>query len=191
MKRLILISLLGIFTLLAAACSGGGPQGARPDSSGNLTILQEDSEGGNMKFSPNSIVLTVGQRVRLVLENKGQKNHEFMIGRAVVYNPAGEPDGFKEDFFGPMADQVKAQTGMGAMLVMDGKVMQGMDMSGGNTAGMDHPGWMVMNNTGSGQTVIEFTVPESAVGEWEMGCFQDKGSHYDDGMRGKVIVVKP
>lgn len=43
----------------------------------------------------------------------------------------------------------------------------------------------------SGMTVIEFTVPEDRVGEWEMGCFEDKGTHYDDGMRGKVIVVSP
>jgi hypothetical protein len=44
---------------------------------------------------------------------------------------------------------------------------------------------------GSGMTVIEFTIPEDRVGEWEMGCFEDNGTHYDDGMRGKVIIVEP
>lgn len=189
MKRLTLISLLAVLSMIVAACGGGAPRGAQPDSSGTLNIVQEDAEGGNMNFSPDTIVLTAGQRVRMVIENKGQKNHEFMIGRTVTFNEAGEPDGFEEDFFSPIADQVDVQLGMGAMVVMNGQVMQGMDMGG---MGEVHAqGWMVMNNVGSGQTVIEFTVPESAVGEWEMGCFQDKGAHYDDGMRGKVVVVAP
>lgn len=188
MKRFVLVLLLTVLSLLAAACSGA-PQGTNPDSSGTLTIVQEDSEGG-MNFSPDTIVLTAGQRVRLIIENKGQKNHEFMIGRTVAYNSAGEPEGFEEDFFAPISDQVNVNLGMGAMVVMDGQVMQGMDMGGG-MENIHAQGWMVMSNTGSGQTVIEFTVPESAVGEWEMGCFQDKGAHYDDGMRGKVVVIKP
>ena len=190
MKRLTLLTLLLVLVLLAAACGATAPQGNRPDSSGTLTIIQEDTEGGGMSFSPDTIVLTAGQRVRLIVENKGEKNHEFMIGRTVIFNEAGEPDGFEEDFFSPIADQVNLELGMGAMLIMDGQVMEGMDMSGGGMEDM-HMGWMVMNNVGSGQSVIEFTVPESAVGEWEMGCFQDKGSHYDDGMRGKVVVVEP
>ncbi len=37
-------------------------------------------------------------------------------------------------------------------------------------------------------TTITFTVPEDRVGEWELGCFQEQGQHYDDGMRAKFIV---
>lgn len=37
-------------------------------------------------------------------------------------------------------------------------------------------------------TTITFTVPEDKVGAWEMGCFQERGQHYDDGMRGTLIV---
>ncbi len=37
-------------------------------------------------------------------------------------------------------------------------------------------------------TTITFTVPEDRVGEWELGCFQERGQHYDDGMRAKFIV---
>ncbi|MEW6240793.1 MAG: hypothetical protein AB1564_08305 [Chloroflexota bacterium] len=190
MKRFVLVVLLTVLSLLATACGGASPQGVRPDSSGTLTIMQQDAEGGGMNFSPDMIVLTAGQHVRLIVENMGQKNHEFMIGRTVIFNDAGEPDGFEEDFFSPIADQINLELGMGASLIMDGQVMEGMDMSGG---GMDdmHMGWMVMNNAGSGQSIIEFTVPESAVGEWEMGCFEDNGSHYDDGMHGKVVVVEP
>lgn len=37
-------------------------------------------------------------------------------------------------------------------------------------------------------TTITFTVPEDKVGTWTMGCFQEQGQHYDDGMRGTLIV---
>lgn len=39
-------------------------------------------------------------------------------------------------------------------------------------------------------TTITFTVPEDKVGRWQMGCFQERGQHYDDGMNG-VIIVEP
>ncbi len=185
MKRYMLFSAITGFALILAAC--GGTQGATPDASGTLTIVQEDSEQG-MNFAPDTIVLTAGQKVRLVIENNGAKDHEFMIGRNLMYNDAGAPDGFEEDFFMAMADQINAQPAMGAMVMMNGEVMGGMDMGEEMS---DHMGWMLVSPTGSGQSVIEFTVPEDVVGEWEMGCFEDDGTHYDDGMHGKVIVVAP
>lgn len=187
MKRYILLSAITGFALILAAC--GGAQGATPDASGTLTIVQEDSEQG-MNFSPDTIVLTAGQKVRLVIENSGAKNHEFMIGRTVMYAESGAPDGFEEDFFMTIAGQVNTQPAMGAMVMMNGETISGMDMGMGEDMG-DHMGWMLVSPTGSGQSVIEFTVPEDAVGEWEMGCFEDNGAHYDDGMRGTVIVVQP
>jgi len=55
-----------------------------------------------------------------------------------------------------------------------------------------HAGIMFMidpNMVPSGEvTTITFTVPEDRVGEWEIGCFQERGQHYDDGMRGTFIV---
>ena len=59
-----------------------------------------------------------------------------------------------------------------------------------------HSGFMVMHNRAlvrpSDQvTTITFTVPEDKVGEWELGCFQEQGLHYDDGMRGTLIVDPP
>ena len=38
------------------------------------------------------------------------------------------------------------------------------------------------------ETDITFTVTEDMVGEWEMGCFLDGGSHYTSGMVGTLIV---
>lgn len=57
-----------------------------------------------------------------------------------------------------------------------------------------HAGLMVMIDPtmiAAGEvTTITFTVPEDKVGRWEMGCFQERGQHYDDGMNG-VIIVEP
>lgn len=57
-----------------------------------------------------------------------------------------------------------------------------------------HAGLMVMIDpqmVPAGEvTTITFTVPEDKVGRWEMGCFQERGQHYDDGMNG-VIIVEP
>lgn len=192
-----------VFALLVAAC---GPGGVTPDpNTGELTIIQIDEEGG-MRFEPDTVVLKAGQRVRIILENRGQKDHEFMVGRNVRYTPDGAPNGFEVDFFEGIEDLVQVQLGEGAMLMIDGETvaMGGMDMGmeeggmemehgehGAEGMEMAHMGWMVMNNAGSERTIIEFTVPEDRVGEWEMGCFQDNGSHYEDGMRGKLIVVEP
>ncbi|MBZ0294886.1 MAG: cupredoxin domain-containing protein [Anaerolineae bacterium] len=55
-----------------------------------------------------------------------------------------------------------------------------------------HAGFMVMIDPtviASGEvTAITFTVPEDNVGTWTFGCFQERGQHFDDGMRGTFIV---
>jgi len=55
-----------------------------------------------------------------------------------------------------------------------------------------HAGIMVMIDPtmipASEQTVIRMTIPADRVGTWQFGCFQERGQHYDDGMRGTLIV---
>lgn len=228
MKQMKLAFGLGLLMLLVAC----GPSGATPDASGELMIVQIDEEGG-MRFEPGEIVLTAGQRVRIVLENQGEKDHEFMVGRNVQYTDEGAPNGFAVDFFEGIEDQVDVQLGDGAMLMIDDVTVamggtgmgdegdMDMDESGdtdmGDTEDMDmgsedemdmgdedmaadehadehgmgHMGWMVMDAAGSGRTIIEFTVPADRVGEWEMACFEDDGTHYEDGMRGTITIVEP
>lgn len=196
MKKTRFSVLLGLMSvaLLATAC-GGGPSGTRPDDSGELVIIQIDDDGG-LRFEPNDVVLTVGQRVRIVLENKGSKDHEFMVGRNVVRTDDGAANGFETDFFEGIEDLIEVTLGDNAMLMIDGD-MVGMDMDMGDgdddehaDDAMDHMGWMVMSPAGSGVTIIEFTVTADMIGEWEMGCFEDDGSHYDDGMKGTLTVVE-
>jgi plastocyanin len=58
----------------------------------------------------------------------------------------------------------------------------------------DHAGVMIMIDpivvASDQETRITFTVPESMVGRWQIGCFQEQGQHYDDGMRG-IFIVEP
>lgn len=215
-NRFLLLAGLMVIAMLAAAC-GGGPSGVQPDESGELIIIQIDDSGG-MRFEPGEIVLTVGQRVRIILENQGSKDHEFMVGQNVIRTEDGAANGFEVDFFKGIADLVEVELGEGAMLMIDAEMIgmdmeEGMDMEDGEEMehdmsamgddetmdmdededdehGMGHLGWMVMNAAGSGITIIEFTVTADMVGEWEMGCFEDDGAHYDDGMRGTLIVVE-
>ena len=55
-----------------------------------------------------------------------------------------------------------------------------------------HAGVMVMIDPtmipASEQTVIRMTIPTGRVGTWQFGCFQERGQHFDDGMRGTFIV---
>ncbi len=56
----------------------------------------------------------------------------------------------------------------------------------------DHAGVMIMIDpivvASDHETRITFSVPERMVGSWQIGCFQEQGQHYDDGMRGTFIV---
>ncbi len=58
----------------------------------------------------------------------------------------------------------------------------------------EHAGLMVMIDPRmvppDQATVLTFTVPEDKVGRWELGCFQERGQHYDDGMKA-VLIVEP
>lgn len=221
---------LGLFVVLAMVLAACGPSGTTPDpETGELLIVQEDDEEG-MNFDPESVVVTAGETVTIMLENHGSKDHEFMVGQDVIYDETGAPNGFETDFFEGIEDQVEVNLGDGAMLMIDSETiaMGGMEMEGdmegemgmedegdmgmeeegemamgeegeeeheegeeGMEVHMDHSGWMVMDAAGSGQTTITFTVPEDRVGEWEMACFEDDGTHYEDGMRGTLIVQAP
>lgn len=205
-RRMFFLSMLAISAMVLAAC---GSAGVTPDpETGQIMLVQEDDEEG-MNFNPENLVLTAGETVTIVLENHGSKDHEFMIGQDVIYNDEGAPDGFEVDFFEGIVDQVEVELGDGAMLMVDGETiaMGGMGMEGdmegdmeddheegeeeGMAMHMDHDGWMVMDAAGSGTTSITFTVPEDRVGEWEMACFEDDGTHYEDGMRGTITVQAP
>jgi plastocyanin len=75
------------------------------------------------------------------------------------------------------------------MFEKQGPVMSGGsdDHDMGSMGGADH-GFMVSIPQGGEDMTMTFTVTEDMVGEWEIGCFSDGGSHYTQGMIGKLIV---
>jgi uncharacterized cupredoxin-like copper-binding protein len=159
MRTLTLYLALVLAALALSACAKKTPE--------PVTYTIEMTE---YAFTPNTLELKVGQQVTLVLVNKGALKHEIMFGREVrmVNN---RPSGYMQDMFeesgvepqvsGAVAEEEEEEHGGGFMVALE--------------------------KTGD-QATITFTVTKDMVGEWEMGCFEQEGVHYEAGMKGKVVV---
>jgi len=184
MKKKLFLLTLGTMLLFApAACAGGGGRAAAP--SGEITIVMKELNPNKYAYEPNTIRVKAGQEVRITLVNEGEKDHEFMVGRDVMIMN-GNPSGFKEDFFEGI--EVRAER--------NGQPVELAELSGEEGAHeheaeeMGHHGFMALLYEGDEPVTLIFTVPEDKVGEWEIGCFQDDGDHWEKGMKGKLIVEK-
>lgn len=177
-----------ILALILGACGGAG--GTLADG-GELTIVMSEYE-----FSPSEIRLTPGTTVTIVLTNEGDKDHEFMAGHEVSLED-GIPHGFHSDFFDTVEDLSidppdALETSMEGMDMGSETTMgdMGSDTTMGDMEGNeDHMdmGVMVVREPAETAT-ITFTVTEASVGEWDFGCFEEDGAHWDDGMRGTIVV---
>ena len=178
------------FTLVLAACGGA----VEPNEVGEIEFVLTDNT-----ISPSVVKVKAGQKVRFVIRNEGRHPHEFMIGREphpgtdyLQGEPVYEP--FEVDFFEGLEVSVTGGMPMNFEGMEDmGMGEEGMEM--GEMAEEPHGGAMVMLQPRApgaaepGETsVIEFTIPEDRVGVWEIGCFQEAGQHFDDGMRATLIV---
>ncbi len=71
----------------------------------------------------------------------------------------------------------------------EGMAMEGEDHEEGMAMNLEGEGaLMVMMPVGTETTTVSFTVTEDMIGEWEMGCFQLDGVHYNSGMVGTFTV---
>ncbi len=162
----LIVALL--IAVVSCAPSGGG---AAPTPSGEITIKMSE-----YKFEPSSIQLKAGQQVKITFQNTGEKDHEFMVGRKLKQE-GGHPAGYEENFFKGI--DVKAER--------EGKAIDPMSL----VEEEEHDfGFMVALPSGDKPVTISFTVPADKVGEWEMGCFEDDGQHYNEGMKGKLTVTQ-
>ena len=189
LKHLIIFVALAGLALLAAGCGGGA---ATPDDTGTLNITQDD-----FMFTPDSIELKVGQKVRMILTNISKEDHKFVVGRSITRTlqttwprrADGVPDGFKVEFFDGVEVKVigpaKRVLGGGAILTREGEMSPA---KAEDIALEEYEGFMVQKGPSLDSTIIEFIVPNK-VGEWEFACFEDNGEHYDAGMFGKLVVV--
>jgi len=124
-------------------------------------------------FTPSTIEAQVGQQVTLNLVNKGSLEHEIMFGRDVMMMD-GHPNGYQHDMF--------EEAGVEPEVMM----MEGMEEGEHEEEG--HMGFMVPLPKTGDQATMTFTVTKDMAGEWEIGCFELEGVHYQSGMVGKFIV---
>ncbi|HSF79821.1 MAG TPA: cupredoxin domain-containing protein [Anaerolineales bacterium] len=167
MKRNILFTLLAAVGLMFTACSSTPPE--------RVTYTIEMSE---YAFKPDSIEVKVGQEVTLELVNMGQLVHELMIGRDVMMMQ-NRPNGYQTDMF--------ESAGVEPIITSTEGEELDHEQTQGHEAG--HTGYMVMLMENGGKATMTFTVTEDMVGEWEIGCFEQEGVHYEAGMVGKFVVA--
>lgn len=165
MKRIIFFLMLILsltLSLTLAACNSSAPKK-------EFTV-----EMSEFAYSPETIEVQVGDEVVIHLSNKGALAHEFMVGQNMEMED-NAPATFEHNLFekqGPVMSGGSDDHNMDAM----------------STGGHDH-GFMVIVPQGGEEMTMTFTVTEDMVGEWEIGCFVDGGSHYMQGMTGKLIVT--
>ena len=187
-------------SMLAAACGSGGDGGQASGAGGDpdAHIRVNMTEYG---FGSDVIEVRAGQTVEFLLKNSGDLDHEFMIGREVTVAMDGMATGFEHDFFEglmPIVDPPEAGMVMESMeMDMDGDSMDmdgddgsmdmdmDMDMDGHDDG---HHGFMVTLAPG-GTASVTVTIPDDAVGDWEIGCFRDKGTHWSSGMHATLRIT--
>lgn len=168
----IVFMLLVLIALVSTGCSGSSSAAAEKAESIRFTI-----EMTEYAFSPERIEVRVGQEVTLEMVNLGLISHELMIGQEVS-RLNNRPSGYQKDLF--EIAQVEP--------VLVGGSTAGEHASDGH--GSDHSGsFMVVLPEKGDEANLTFVVTEKMVGEWELGCFEQDGVHYDAGMKGTLVVL--
>ena len=152
--------LFTAFVIILAACSGGATQ-----------AVSYDIDMAEYPYSPERLNLKVGQEVTLNLSSSGQLQHEVMFGREMM-KMDNRPAGYMEDMF--------ESAGVEPEVTQDGEPEHEEEM---------HSGFMLALPV-DGTATMKFIVTKEMLGEWEMGCFEQDGVHYDAGMIGSVSVTE-
>jgi uncharacterized cupredoxin-like copper-binding protein len=161
--------ILSVLLISLSACTAAQPEAEAVP----VTI---DIDMTEYAFNPTSLNLAAGQQVTLNLTNSGVIQHEIMFGREVM-RMEDRPSGYMTDMFeaGGVEPQVH--------IMNAGELMDEMHEEDA------HAGFMVVLGPG-GQAALTFTVTAAMAGDWEMGCFEQDGVHYDAGMYGPVSVSR-
>jgi len=206
-------------SMLAAACGSGGDGGQASGAGGdpdahirvNMTEYGFGSDvievraGQTVEFLlKNSGDLDhefmIGREVTVAMDGMATGfEHDFFEGLMPIVDPpeAGmvmesmemDMDGDSMDMDGDSMDMD------GDSMDMDGDDGS-MDMDGDDgsmdmdTDGHDdgHHGFMVTLAPG-GTASVTVTIPDDAVGDWEIGCFRDKGTHWSSGMHATLRIT--
>ena len=160
----------------------------------------------------------IGREVTVAMDGMATGfEHDFFEGLMPIVDPpeAGMVmESMEMDMDGDSMDMDDGSMDMddGSMdMDMDGDSMEmdmddgsmDMDMDGGSmdmdgddgsmdmdTDGHDdgHHGFMVTLAPG-GTASVTVTIPDDAVGDWEIGCFRDKGTHWSSGMHATLRIT--
>ena len=168
-RYIVLVVSVVLVALVLAACNRGG--GGQASDTWHIKLKEYE-------FVPNTIRVKAGHTVKITLENVGKKDHEFIVGNNVDTS-SGHPDGFLNPFLSENEfNGIKAE--QGGKSVPPSNLIEEEDIAKGGIAAID---------AGSPAVTVQFVVPNKP-GEWQIGCFKDNGDHWDEGMRGKLIVEK-
>jgi plastocyanin len=137
-------------------------------------------------FAPVRIEVKVGQEVTLNLVNSGQLPHEIIFSRDVVM-VNNRPSGYEHDIFVEAGVEPMVMGAEESKHMEEGEEHEEDEATGNGDHG--HAGFMVLLQGTGDQGTISFTTTEEMAGEWEMGCFELDGVHYDAGMIGTFIVT--
>ena len=162
MKRIVQLGSLAL--VLALLVSSAWAQGLERQ----LTItmgefyFQAQGQGRN-----EAIALEVAVPYRVAFKNEGNVVHRVKFGRGLIIEE-GVPYAYTENLFNDVPLRVEGITESGADFRVTTNQMIELDLEPG------------------GEIAIVFTLPQSAEGTWELGCFVI--GHYEAGMRANLIV---
>jgi uncharacterized cupredoxin-like copper-binding protein len=125
-------------------------------------------------FDPPTLRLHVGDALTLTLRNEGRAAHEWLIGRGMVRT--ADEKGFQQDLFAVLNPKVEGR-------------QYSLEQAGRRPPGRNDPATrssMGVQIQPGGEVTLRFTVPASAKGEWEMGCFFS--GHFETGMKGTLVI---
>lgn len=148
------------------------PAAAATVETSELLLVMREMEFAIEGLAPEApLVLKAGKRYKLAFENHGAARHEVLFGRGLTRDAEGELD-YETHLFRDVELAV-----WGRSMVGGEKRIYGMKAFGLSELELD-PGTRLS---------IYVTIPESARGTWEIGCFSP--GHHEHGMK-RVLLIE-
>ena len=130
-------------------------------------------------LQPATLYLKAGERVELVIQNRGAVEYEWSAGRGLIDIPYEM--GFRTDLLAVLKPRVSGQGyDLEQLMTTNLDTEEGVEGETVNRVSQEvdvEPG---------GQVVLDFTVPQDAKGMWRMGCFLP--GQYESGMYGAILI---
>ena len=153
--------------LAATACDD-------PDdpNSDNVVLYLEDD-----RIRPDSVAVTAGREVRLLVCNRGDEPYELQVGRAPTESAFGN------GFF----DGVTITEMRGGVMATEEPGSAPESPLTDAPPGAPHAHAQLSAYVRPGEAaLLRFVPPPAKRGTWQMGCFLEE--HFEDGMRGTFVV---